>query len=146
MGKQSKRGRRLGKQDRGIAPSALFNFALKMGAYFPSAVAIISLSLSHILLLTLSQPLTPTFPLMSFFLHVGLHYPPLSLLSLIDMSSESQLAVTDTCSCPDCESASMFGMCSADELQPPCCSHLLRVHFSGAPLKCAIFPIIFDYF
>lgn len=53
MGKQGKR-RRLGKQDRGIAPQALFKFALMMGAYFPCVMAIISLFLTHIHSYTLS--------------------------------------------------------------------------------------------
>lgn len=47
MGKQGKRRRRLGEQDRGIAPWALFNIALMMGAYFPCAVAITSLTHIH---------------------------------------------------------------------------------------------------
>lgn len=48
MGKQGKRRRRRRERNRGIAPQALFNFALMMGAYFPCVVTIISVLRTHI--------------------------------------------------------------------------------------------------
>lgn len=96
MGKQGKRRRRLGEQDRGIAPKALFNIALMMGAYFPCAVAITSLSHTHIPSHTPSASRSDISSL-SFLLHFC-HVLLLSHSSLLlrSISSDSTLSATFT--------------------------------------------------
>lgn len=78
MGKQGKRRRRQGEQDRGIAPEALLNFALMMVAYFPCVVAIISLS--HTFAFILSLPLALSFPLSLSCCLSPIFFPSLALL------------------------------------------------------------------
>lgn len=98
MGKQGKRRRRLGEQDRGIAPKALFNIALMMGAYFPCAVAITSLSHTH----THIPSHTPSasrsdISSLSFLLHFcPVLLPSHSPLLLRSISSDSRLSATLT--------------------------------------------------
>lgn len=62
MGKQGKRRRRRRERNRGIAPQALFNFALMMGAYFPCVVTIISLSYAHTSTVIFPLPLILALP------------------------------------------------------------------------------------